>query len=233
MKSTKKSTLLAVVFVMSFVMYNLLLFLIAGFEDHYEVFWMSYAFMMVAFAMMLGCGLVLGARGFTMRDWLFRYPIIKHTVAYLVAQLVASTLFMIFEDSASWKLALVVMMIILFVYMVFAISCLLTKQTIDEVEDRIADKTAYIKLLRADASLLESKTADPALKALCRKFAEDVRYSDPMSCEALFELEKEISLCVADCSEALAAQDADAARTIIERASLLLRERNAKCKALK
>ena len=194
---------------------------------------MSYAFMMVAFAMMLGCGLVLGARGFSMRDWLFGYPIIKHTVAYLVAQFVASTLFMIFEDSASWKLALVVMMIILFVYMVFAISCLLTKQTIDEVEDRIADKTAYIKLLRADASLLESKTADPALKALCRKFAEDVRYSDPMSCEALFELEKEISLCVADCSEALAAQDADAARTIIERASLLLRERNAKCKALK
>ena len=117
--------------------------------------------------------------------------------------------------------------------MVFAISCLLTKQTIDEVEDRIADKTAYIKLLRADAAMLETKTTDPELKALCRRFAEDVRYSDPMSCDALFELEKEISLCVADCSDALAKADGNGARAIIERASVLLRERNAKCKALK
>lgn len=233
MKSTKKSTLLAVIYVMSLVMYNFLLFIIAGFDGHSAVFWMSYAFMMVAFAMLLFCGLVLGAKGFSMRDWLFGYPLIKHTTVYLAAQFTASALFMIFENSASWKLALVVMVVLLFVYAVFAASCLLAKQTIDEVEDRIRDKTAYIKLLRADASLLESKTSDPALKALCRKFAEDVRYSDPMSCEALFELEKEISLCVADCSEAFAAADADAARTIIERASLLLRERNAKCKALK
>lgn len=233
MKTAKKTTLLSIIFAMTFVMYNLLLFLIAGFSGHSAVFWISYAFVLVAFACVLGCGVLLGSRGFSMRDWLFGYPLIKHTYVYIAAQLLVSVVFMLLQFAISWKLATVVQCVMLFVYMVFAISCLLTKQTIDVVEDRIRDKTAYIKLLRADAALLEEKTADAELRALCHKLAEDVRYSDPMSCEALFELEKEISLCVSECSDALSREDNDTARALVEKATLLLSERNKKCKALK
>ena len=54
-----------------------------------------------------------------------------------------------------------------------------------------------------------------------------------MSNEALFELEKEITLAVSECSELLDSNDLAKASEVCDKASLMLKERNKKCKALK
>lgn len=233
MKMTKKTKLLSVILAIAFLSYNILLFLIGGFTGHSSVFWISYVFVLVAFASIFCCGVVLGTGEFSMRDWLFGYPLIKHTYIYSVTQFVISVIFMLLEHKIFWKLAFAVGLVLFCVYLVFAISCLLAKQTIDDVAKKNKEKTDYIKLLRVDAALLEEKTQNPQLRALCHKFAEDVRYSDPMSCEALFGLECDISLCVADCSAALSDGNEELARELIEKASRLLSERNKKCMVLK
>ena len=85
----------------------------------------------------------------------------------------------------------------------------LSKETIDEIHDKVSDKKGFIKLLRADSETIVAKCNDPELKKKLQSFSEEIRYSDPMS------------------------NDVAEANDLCDKAHLLLVERNKKCKALK
>ena len=223
----------ASMFGIAFVAYNVVFFMIGGFTDHTAVFWISWLFSLISFAALAVTSFILGQRGMLMRDWLFGYPIIKHSTIYIILEVILSTIFCIFEDSISWQAAFVFQFIAFCVYMVFAISCFLAKNTIEEIKTKVEDKTRYIKLLRVDAEMLCEKCSDPEVKKSLQKLAEDIRFSDPMSNDALFELEKELSLAVSECDKAVVARDFENAMILCNKASMLLAERNRKCKALK
>ena len=213
--------------------YNVIFFVIFGFEDHEAAFGTSYVFMLIAFGATAVSALAMGKSGMLVRDWLFGYPIIKHSSIYLVLELILSTVYAILDEYIPFALAFTTQLLILAVYLVLAISCFLSKQTIQEIKTNVDDKTRYIKLLRADTEMLASKCQNPVLKEECKKFAEAVRYSDPMSNESLFELEKELALAVSDCDHAIGQQNDEEALELLKKANLLLQERNKKCKALK
>ncbi len=231
MKFTNKGKMFAGMLALAFVVYNLVLFVAAGF-DHYASFWISYVFMLLSFFALAGAGTILGSRGMLLRDWLFGYPIIKHTIVYIVCEFVVSTIFIII-DSDGWKLAFILQFLLLAVYLVFAISCFLAKATIEEVSAKVAVKTQYIRLLTADVESIAAKCTDAAVKAELTKLAEETRYSDPMSNEALVEVEANLSAAVAECNNAVTAGDFENAKFFCTKAVNLLTERNNKCKALK
>lgn len=233
MKLTKKGKMLAAILAIAFVVYNVIFFILCGFTDHGATFWLSWAFMQVAFGAMICVGCILGRQGMFLRDWLFGYPIVKHSTLYLIIEFIVSTVFVVLDDRMPWGWALAAQLLLFAVYLIFAISCFLAKETITEVKTKVSDKTRFIKLLRADAEMLVEKCDDPALKEQCRKFAESVRYSDPMSNEALFELEKELAYTVSQCDSAIVAKEYEQASQLCAKASMLLMERNRKCKALK
>ena len=167
-----------------------------------------------------------------LRDWLFGYPLIKHTIIYIVCEFVVSTIFII-VDSDGWKLAFVLQFLLLAVYLVFAVSCFLAKTTIEEVKQKVAEKTQYIKLLTAEVNSIVAKCADPEVKAEIAKLADELRFSDPMSNEALREVEEKLAAVVAECNSAVEAGDSENAKFFCKKAANLLVERNNKCKALK
>lgn len=233
MEITNKGKKLAMMLGIGFIAYNVILFVLCGFAGHTAVFWISWVFMIVAFLAMTVSGVLLGKKGMFLRDWLFGFPIVKHSTFYIIVELIASTAFIIFEHSIKLSWTFAVQFLFLCVYCICAISCFLSKQTIDEVENRVEDKTSFIKLLRADCVMLTNKCEDPKLKGQLKEFADEVRYSDPMSNEALFELEKDITLAVSECGSLLENNDLEKASEILSRTRLLLKERNEKCKALK
>jgi len=215
------------------VIYNMSLFLLAGFADHEASFWVSWVFMTIAFAATLGGLLILGSKAFFLRDWLFGYPFVKYSVLYLLLEFVVSILFMCLDGISAWQWAFVVQFLLLALYGIVFIACAIAKDTIKNVDLKISDKTRFIRLLKADAEMLEEKCGDATLKSRCREFAEAVRYSDPISSDALFALEKEITLTVTECDKAIVAADYAVASELCEKALLLLTERNKKTKALK
>ena len=233
MKLNSKSTKLAAMGLIALITYTVIFFIIFGIEDHEASFWTSFAFMMIAFGATAVSALAMGKSGMLVRDWLFGYPIIKHSTIYLIIELILSTIYVLLEEYIPFALAFTTQLLILAVYMVFAISCFLSKQTIQEIKTKVDDKTRYIKLLRADTEMLASKCQNPVLKAECQKFAEAVRFSDPMSNDALFELEKELALAVSDCDHAISQQNDEEAFALLKKANTILQERNKKCKALK
>lgn len=189
--------------------------------------------MLVAFAAMTVSGVILGKRGLFLRDWLFGFPIIKHSTVYIIAELLVSCVFIMFENNIRQSWAFGLQFLLLCIYGICAVSCFLSKETIDDVRTRVSDKTRFIKLLGIDAEMLVEKCSDPETKEECRRLVESVRYSDPMSSEALFELEKDLALTVSKCDRAIETGDFAAAKEFCAKAMLQLTERNKKCKALK
>lgn len=232
MKMTNKGKMFAGMLALAFVAYNVVLFIAAGFEFHGPAFWVSYAFMMVSFAALAAAGCILGSRGMLLRDWLFGYPLIKHTIVYIACEFIVSTIF-IAIDSYGWKLAFIIQFLLLAIYLVFAISCFLAKTTIEEVKEKVAVKTQFIRLLMVEVEGVENRCADAETKAEIAKLAEEIRYSDPMSDEALSDIEAELSGAVAELKSAVNAGDNDNAKFFCNKASMLLADRNNKCKALK
>ncbi len=217
-----------------FAGYNVVLFAIAGFADHGAPFWISYVFMLIAFGCLAAAGALLNHRHYIPRDWLFGYPIIKHSTIYIAVELIVSTIFMLLDATGMTGVApFVIQFLILAVHLVFLISCFLAKEIIQDVETKVKDATTYIRLLQVDVEMVASKATDPAVKEAFTKLAEDVRFSDPMSNPNLFELEKLITQQVTNADSCIVLNDNDGALQCCNRASMLLQERNKKCKALK
>lgn len=227
----KKTSALLVLII--FVMYIVLAYVIFGFEGHESTFLISFAFMLVAF-LVLGCILVVAKKSTRMlKDWWLNYPLMKHSTIYFIAEFVLSTVFMVLDSSVSPVIAFVVQFITLGVYLVFALSCLMAKEAVESVGKKVKKKSAYMKQMTVDAEMLVEKCRDPEAKKLFVRFAEEVKYSDVMSNEALEELEKNISLAIQEAGARLIRDDIVGAVEMCNRASILLAERNKKTKVLK
>lgn len=233
MKLSTKEKMAAAILGIAFVAYNVTLFTLCGFAGHTAVFWMSWGFMLAAFAAMTASCVILGQQGMFLRDWLFGFPIVKHSTVYIIAELLASCAFIFLEDVVRWNWAFGGQFLLLCIYGVCAVSCFLAKETIHEVRANVREKTQFMKLLGADAETLAEKCADLETGKMCRALAEAIRYSDPMSSEALLALEQDIARTVAACGGAVEEADFAAARELCAKAMQQLSERNRKCKALK
>lgn len=233
-KLTSKVKMIALILAIGFVAYNVVLFVICGFADHEASFWISYVFMLLAFAALTITGYMLKIRTVQPKDWLLGYPVLKHSTIYIVVEFALSILFMALDSThCPWWVALAAQMIVLAVHAVFLISCFLAQETIIDVQTKVKDATSFIKLLQVDVEMVAEKTTDTAVKEAFLKLAEQVRYSDPMSNDNLFELEKQITLQVSNADSCITRNDIDGALQCCNRATLLLDERNKKCKVLK
>lgn len=230
---TDKKKMTAAILAVAFAAYHVTLFALCGFAGHTGVFWTSWIFMLISFAAMAGAGLLLGEKGMFLRDWLFGYPIVKHSTAYVMAEFCASTVFIVFERQVKWGWTFAAQFLLLCIYGICAISCFLAKATIDEVHAKVSGKTAFWKLLREDADVLVQKCPPSALKTQLQQLSEAIRYSDPMSSEALAEWDKEIAEALSDCGKAVSCNDLGQAEELCQKAQLLLTRRNKRCKALK
>jgi len=213
--------------------YNVLVFVIFGLGEHDPTFWLSYGFTTAA---VLIVGIVvpaLGQKGRRLRDRLLGLPVLRHCVIYLVVQLVASVVCMIFHKTMIWFFPFVVQLLILLVFLLFLGLCLVSKTIVTETHEHVQRKTTFIGLLRADAELLCRKCDDAEAKKVFTAFAEAVRFSDPMSNDSLAHLEKELSKLVTEANRLLDAGDVANAVHCCQDAALLLEERNQKTKILK
>ena len=112
-------------------------------------------------------------------------------------------------------------------------SSFFVKRHIVNVDNSIKDKTNFIKLLKVDVDVIAETTDDPEVREAFVALSEQVRYSDPMSHESLFELEKQIQESLIYAKRCVDQGKNEAALKNCESASRMLFERNEKTKALK
>ena len=70
----------------------------------------------------------------------------------------------------------------------------------------------------------------PNVNAFEKEMAEEFRYSDPVSSEALADIETELSACVDELQKAVVDGDSVSGRELCRKVSVTLTERNRLCK---
>lgn len=185
---TKSTVGISLIYVILLGVFNLLVFTI--FKNHSNVFWLSYGFMTLAFVVQI-LSMFLSFRTADVETAFFGIPLASLSVFYLIAELVIGALFMIFQQ-ASVTLALVIQIVVLAAFLIFAIISLLARDTVQEMGSNIKEKVDDLRSVLVDVEMMRDGCADSELKEKLRKLSETIKYSDPMSNEAIEGVEQRI-----------------------------------------
>lgn len=194
-------------------------------------FWVGYAVITLAFLGQLGCAAVAFRAG-SSRRFFYNIPLVSISYTGLIVTVVLGGLCMAIPVIPGWAAAIVGAAALGFT----AIAVLKASAAADMAESadqKVAQKTAFIRMAAADAETIAASAGSPETKAECRKVWEALRYSDPMSNEALSVTEAKITIKRNELKTAAAADDAEKVKAAAEELILLIKERNAKCRALK
>lgn len=201
---TKSTIGIALIYVILYGVFNLLTFVVSKPEGRTNVFWLSYCFMTLAFIVQI-VSMLLSFKTADVETAFFGIPLASFSIFYLVAEIVIGALFMIFSRQAGFTLAIVIQLLLLAVFLVIAIISLLARDTVQEISGNIKEKVADLRSVLIDVEMMRDGCDDPELKEKLRKLSETVKYSDPMSNEAVEEVEarihrkiSELRLCLDD-----------------------------------
>lgn len=221
----KKNTKLAyAVLGIVFILFNVIVFAVP--TDKTITFWIAYAFTVVAFALQIGIWNAAFKATETLKSKFLGVPIICVGIVYLVLQLIAFAVFMIFPLIPSW-IVVIACALVLGISAICLISADVARDEINRVEEKVNQKVFYIRELQADVEMLAEQEQNPEIKTSLTRLAEKIRYSDPMSNIALADLEARIR------EKVTALRTTDHKLEIITELDLLLAEWNRKAKILK
>ena len=220
----KKKVMAYAVLAILFALFNVIAFAIP--TEKTATFWIAYAFSVVAFAIQIGVWKFAFKGADTLNSKFLGIPLISVGARYLAVQVVAFAVFMAFPVLPTW-----IPIVVCFVFLGISVICLIGTETgreeINRVEEKVEKKVFYIKSLQVDVELLAESESDPEIKAKLLKLADKIRFSDPMSSDALTEVEETIANKIEEL------KTAENKSSLIATINLLLTERNKKTKILK
>ena len=216
------------------LLFNVIAFVSVGWEGQEKYtpsFWIGYVFITVMFVGQLLCSL----KAFNTDDsqkLFYNIPLIKVSYTGLIVSFVVGGLCMLISPLPYW-IGVIVCAIVLVLNVLSVVKATVAVEEVTRVDQKIKVQTFFIKSLTVDAETLMASAKSDAAKAECRKVYEAVRYSDPMSNDALASVESQITVKFAELSEAVKADDANKAMEIANEIIILVGDRNKKCKLLK
>lgn len=208
----------------AFALFNVIVFAIPTVKT--TTFWIAYAFTTVAFALQIVIWKFAFKETDTLKSKFLGIPLISVGITYLIFQIIASAIFIALPLTATW-IAIIVCALILGISGICLIGTETGKEEINRVEEKVEKKVFYIKSLQVDIEMLANAEANADKKQKLIKLAEKIRFSDPMSNDALADLEAEITEKV---KELKSTENKEEIITVLD---LLITERNKKAKILK
>lgn len=192
-KNIKSYALIWAIFLVAF---NAVVFLvrpmIPGYEIRYDArFWIAWVFVMAAFVGNLVCANA-AFKAENLQKLFYNVPLITISYSGLILMLVLGAVLMLVPNCPAWIAAIVCVAIAAFTA-VAVVKAGWAAETVTETHERVAQQTQFIKLLTVETETLMSKAKTPEAQAAAKKVYEAVRYSDPMSSDALTAIEAELS----------------------------------------
>ena len=217
------------------ILFNLICFVTPaewyGFNKFGGSFWAGYVVIMLAFLGQLACA-YKAFRAEDAKKLFYNLPLITVSYTGLILTLVFGGACMAVPDLPNWLGAILGAVVLAFTA-VAVIKASAAADIVESVDKKVTEKTAFLRVATADAEVILASAKSEETKAECRKVYEALRYSDPMSNEALSVTEAKITVKLGELKAAAAADDAEKTKTAAEDLMLLIKERNTKCKALK
>ena len=224
----------AAVWAVLFVLFQVIAFVSPGWTDvekYTGSFWCGYVFITLCFAGQLACAWFALKDG---RGHKTFYNMSLFTTCYggLIVSFIFGGLCMLLSLLPYWA-AILVCVIILAAQVLAVAKTVAAIEIVSNVDQKVKVKTFFVKSLTVDAESLLMSVSDDEVKQQCKKVYEAVRWSDPVSHDALSSLETTITLKFNAFSSAAKTGDREAVSELAKELLVLLSDRNNKCKLLK
>ena len=216
------------------VIFNVIVFAVpsdvAGMDKYGGAFWSGYALIMLTFIGQLVCA-KLAMNADSNEKFFLNLPMITISYTATILSIICGAACMAIPNVPNWA-GIIVCAIILGFTAIAVIKASAAAELVEETGKKVRSQTVFIKLLTADAEALMAKAETEEAKAATKKVYEAVRFSDPMSVEALAGVESQITLKFHEFADAVTSR-AEGVSKLADELAILLDERNKKCKVLK
>ncbi len=193
------------------------------------LFWLAYAFDVVAIIGQIPIMSLAFKNGQDAKSRFYGFPIARVGLIYLVVQFIAGTVVMLLCEWVPLWLAMILFVCIL----AFAIVGVIGTDTMrDKVEKIDAETISHTQTMR-ELSLKLKQLSERYPYSQLSKLVEEIRYSDPVSSDALRAVEERLSHSIDALTKALPEGNADLINRLIQNTFSILNERNQLCKQMK
>ena len=200
---------------------------------HNTVFWLSYGFAaLAALVQLYSYPRAFDFEGNNVRSKFYGFPLARLTTIYLIAQLVLSFVFILmanYTEVRTW-IPVVLYTLLLGVFAVGFIAADSMKAEVERQDTVHRSRVNTMRALQSKAVFIAGQCDDAKTKKALDAFAEALRFSDPVSSEALSDIEENLTGLVEELGSAVLDKDYTSANTLCAKASSLLADRNRMCK---
>ena len=211
--------------------YVLMVYMLLGFDGHGNTFWFSFGAELFSLVFVTGVLLLIARDGKTLqRAVVLGYSLAKWSVWYLVAELAASTVFIIVDRF--FTAAVLIQALLFAAFLVVVILCRFARSAILNVQDERREKQFSMKNLAEEAAMLKSAGLTGELGKAVEKLADDIRFSDTISSPETEILEERI-LMELTTLRSICRKDQESAMEKVDQIEELLARRNILAKSSK
>lgn len=210
-----------------FIAYNLAAFMIPCLKT--PVFWISWGFTLLSFAVAGYAVYTSLIQNADVKSRFYGFPIARIGVLYLIAQAVVGGVFMSFGDVLPWWLAVVLFAAGLAVAVIGLVSADAVVEQIQQMDEKLKKDVSVMRALQSKVGAMGANCHGKAAEAV-RALAEELRYSDPVSSEAIAQADEDLAAAIDAVQAAVIAGDAENIQVLCRKASAVLAERNRLCK---
>lgn len=196
---------------------------------HTAAFWYSYAFGLVALGLVWAVLYLFMIKKTDVKSKFYGFPIVRIGVIYAVVQLIASLLVMAL---AQWIPGWIPMLIYAIGLGVTVIGLVGAEAVSDEIQIQDSKLKKDVTVMRSAQSKVRQLAAQ-CDEPLLKKLAEEIRYSDPVSSDAICDAEADLCAALDQLQQAVVDGDRESVATLSRQALALLDERNRLCKLSK
>ena len=194
-------------------------------------FWIGYSFITLMFIVQLVCSIVFFKQNDNDKIFL-NIPIIRLSYTALITSIIVGAVAIVVPFVPYW-IGIIVDILVVAFYVTAIISSKAAVDVVDNIDEKSKVKTLFIKSLTVDAESLLLCAKSDETKAISEKVYEAVKYSDPMSNNALSSVESQITIKFNEFSNAVIEDNKLFAESLGNELIILVNERNKKCKLLK
>lgn len=226
--------LYAMVWAVMFALFQVISFAVpgwAGVEKYTPTFWTGYLCITISFLGQLVCAYI-ALKAEDSGKVFYRISLVVTSYTGLLLSFVFGGLCMLISTFPFW-MGIILCAIVLAFNAVSIIKASVSAALVERADEKEKDQVSFVRTLTADTEILLSKVKSEAVKKGCERVYETVRYSDPVSCEALSAIESEITVKFSALTEAVKEDNAADVNEISDELVILLTDRNKKCRLLK
>lgn len=224
----------ALVWAILVLVFNVIVFVtpneVGGMSKFEGSFWPGYIFIMISFVGQFACAWKALSGDAT--KVFYRLPMISISYVAVIIMLIAGVLCMVIPKFPIW-LSIIICVIVLAFSVIAVLGAETVASAVEDVDQKVKESTLSIKMMIVDADMIVAKAPAGTIKEEVKKVYEAIRYSDPMSNNALAGVESQISIKLAQLSDVVTQGNEEVVKEKVSEILLLINERNKKCLMLK